>query len=224
MYYLPFTDLDDNFENFKWRESDEYRRRICEECNGVSADHVGKPFDIVVKREPRTFGPGHPGAAIFPIEFAEFLILHDTDNRIVWGKVLVGKESYESSRYVTAYMPSSYNIHERGDFRSVYRICSLCGSCTTGMYECGDEYLFSDFADYDILFLSGRAFVLLSKEIVYRYNWSQHRDIELEAIPVRDCPLDGFRLPGDPDWAKICPDFKPNPRQDWSRPAPRMSK
>lgn len=223
MYHYPYDDTDDKFECFKWRETDEYLSMICQQCRGVAISHRGNPFDIVVRRDPKIFNPGHPGAAILPIPYADFLKAFDHDKEIVWGSVLIGKLRKVSERYVTAYMPATLTMHTRGDRRSIYYACSTCGSRSSSMYENGRQYISSEWSARDILFSSGRCSPYISAKLRDLFDWAQFPKVEFELVPVQACPTDGFRLPGDPDWAKICPGFESNPRQDWTRPSPRKA-
>lgn len=152
-YYYPYTDKEDNFHDYKWKASEEYQHAVCWECNGISVEHSGKSFDIVVRREPKIFDPPHPGAEIIPLKYAVFLKEHDPQNRIIWGKVLIGKKRIISDEYVTAYMPSSNTFHARGNKKSIYNMCHLCGSRSSSMSENGEEYLIKTFCDYSVFFL-----------------------------------------------------------------------
>lgn len=216
-YFFPFTSLDDDFEDFEWCDSDEFLRTVCGGCGGVAVGHHGLPCPVVVRREPRIFDPAHPGPAILPVDYARFLRAFDFKQEIIWGSVLVGKRGQISDLYVTGYMPGTCTMHPRGDERSVYSQCVECGSRASSMYENGVQYITSNWCSRDILFEGGRNGPFISEKLHGLFDWTRYRGVEFERYPVKVSPEDGFRLPGDPDWATICPDFRPNPRTDWTK-------
>lgn len=172
-------------------------------------------------REPRSFNPLHPIANILPVSLAEYMSKADSDNRIVWGRLLVGKKRRVSSQYVTAYMPSCLTTHVRGGIDAVYNRCTMCGSRSSSMFESGQEYFVGHKVDYPIVFESCTSDLHVAEDIASKFDWSQFRGIKFEYVDVLDCPRDGFRLPGDPDWAAICEGFEANPRTRWDRPGTR---
>ncbi len=219
MYYYPHTNIEyESFQDYKWMQSEECQSRLCQDCNGVGVSWSGKPFDIQVKVEPAVFCAGHRGAEIVPTQYAKFLKSLDLDNKLVWGRLLIGDERSVSTRFETVYMPSMNGVNIRGDASARYWVCSGgCGRIRTEYEGDGVGYLLRHHQIGNFGIIGGRMFIVLSKDVLFQHDWDQYSGIEFQRIPILECPLDGFRLPGDPDWSKVCPGFTSNLRKSWER-------
>jgi hypothetical protein len=87
------------------------------------------------------------------------------------------------------------------------------GTCYRGdgeiivvMYDWeGDPYILSRELSKDHLYHDSICCLYVDEWLASTVDWGRFKDLELYPFPVLDKPLDGFQLPGDPDWSSYEP-------------------
>jgi len=85
-------------------------------------------------------------------------------------------------------------------------VCKVCGTVRSAGSSRPPDYVLSHQLDDRWAYpkyISGP--LLLTQELVDQIDWSRFPDARLYPYPVFDRPIDGQRLPGDPDWDALPP-------------------
>ena len=180
---------------------------FCERCRSINRSMYPAPVDIVlhdVLSGGWTIGSGFQvGVPIFRCDFIELLWPHM--HGYVRGRCLrAGGGVHE--HLVTLYAEKW--VLMRGDERSRTEVCSLCGSIWTDlvMVRRGrPAYLLRHQLSGDLIYQDCDGDLFIAKSLAESLDFSKFRDLRFEPVTIRDTPLDGRRLPGDPDWTTMAP-------------------
>jgi hypothetical protein len=138
------------------------------------------------------------GVPVYRRDFVEQICGHLADYAL--GKCLT-PEGEMLNEYVTLYL--RHCVTMRGDRQTVYKPCRSCGSVWSDLvmvFPGRPAYLLRHQLTGGLVYQARSSFLFLAEELVDRIDWSPFPDARLDAVEVRDTPLDGRRLPGDPDW------------------------
>lgn len=179
-----------------WRRS-VLGRAFCKECNTVNRDCYPQPVDAHLKYIP-------PGMSIGCVSWAVVGIIHvrllehlsDYFGPFAMGQVY-DRDGALMAEYRTWY--GRPFIQPRGEIGSKWRACAECGRVFYN-WE-GDPYFLSYEVGTDHIYHDAGCRLYVDDWLAQRLDWSEFTDFELYPFPVRDTPLDGLRLPGDPDWS-----------------------
>jgi len=168
---------------------------LCHKCKAIDRSKYPTPVAVVVRAIARGlhFGPvAQSGVFIFHKRLIDDIWLHLAD--YVIGEC---RDARGPTDFVTCY--SKKYVVLRGNATAQYPICAVCGS------------VFSDFgpAPYvmarDLMgggvYQDVQCVIMLEDEVVRCVDWKRFPDRDLRPVGIRETPLDGRRLPGDPDWA-----------------------
>jgi hypothetical protein len=178
---------------------------FCAHCRAVHRRLYPAAIDVVFRQTPTpgwTTGLGfRVGVPIYRVEFLEALGHHAQGFAI--GRCLLphGKVLTE---YATAYAKDY--VLMRGDERTTTKVCPLCGSVWTDLvvvYPKRPAYLLRRQLSDALVYQGRSGAFFLAEAVVSEIDWTHFPDMRVQRIDVLDRPLDGRRLPGDPDWDRI---------------------
>ena len=184
-------------------------------CNGVRPEFERQPVSLNFNRRPqKAIAHAYPARA-YPIELVS--ILEKYTNELIVGNVTATKSKTICENYRSVYVRRADGVDLRGERGSRYKQCEACGVIWLRWAGgSGEVNLIShSIRDRDVLIYASRLDILVSKRVADEIKDRQFKGIMLIEVPVRDSPLDGFTLPGDPDWSAIDPDFIPNTEETW---------
>lgn len=108
----------------------------------------------------------------------------------------------EIKTHVTCY--TNYHVVIRGGPESEYKSCPECGSIYYLPRGDVDPYVLRKDLTGQQVYHNSFSLVLVTQELANSLDWKPFKDIELFPLPIRDVPLDGRQLPGDPpEWAHL---------------------
>jgi len=84
----------------------------------------------------------------------------------------------------------------RGNRQSQYTICPGCGSITSQVKP-GPQYVLQKYLTDAKIYQDTYGRFYFTEEVAFNLDFNQWDDISLEAIIVRDSPVNGAKLPGD---------------------------
>lgn len=179
-----------------WRRS-VLGRTFCRECYTVDRRCYPQPVDARLKYVP-------PGMNIGVVSWAVVGIIHV---RLLehlgdyFGTFAIGRAYDRDGVLLTEYRTwyGKTFIEPRGEAGSEWRVCPVCGR--RFYHWKGNPYVLShEVGDHHVYHDAG-CHLYVDEWLAQHLDWSGFTDFELYPFPVRDTPLDGFRLPGDPDWS-----------------------
>lgn len=178
-------------------EKEQYSQIYCPECGGIRPEWKPRPINVVLKDIEcpmiTCIIRGADITKIFQKDLIETVRRH-------FACQIVGQCHVEvdgAPDYVTCY--STRTIFVRGGKGEGYWICPVCGKHSRDRLKRPDNVLRRDLDD-SLVFQDAYQRMYFRQALVDEIEWSKFRDAELEKIRIVDRPLDGKRLPGDPDW------------------------
>lgn len=170
-------------------------RIICRECNLINPLWYPRPIDVMLQRRPPgkiTGGIWWTAVDVFHIGFVAQI--HDHLTEFVFGKCYDAKGSLIED-YVTCY--TNQHIMQRGAPDTLYRTCNTCGTTWPSGYV-GPQYILRHTLTGAKVYQNCSSRMYLDEALCYQLDFSPWPDVDLEPIEIRDEPLDGKVLPGDP--------------------------
>jgi len=177
-----------------WRTNAE-KNILCLACKKIRPSWYPRPIDVVLKDVSSHIimgGVWWVGINIFHTKFIEIIKEYLTDN--VLGKCHNTKGNI-IDEYLTCY--SNKIIVVRGDKKRKYRVCPECGSILSHAPR-RKKYILNTYLSDARIYQDGISYMYIDEELAMNIDFSPWPDAELEPIEVRDEPLDGQHLPGDP--------------------------
>jgi hypothetical protein len=175
---------------------------FCEHCRTVNRKLYPQPIDVVLRQiPPRTWTSGGCFRVGIPIYRADFAAIVQREvPEFIAGRCLLPDSSVVED-YVTLYSPTWLLM--RGDEQTTTRVCQLCGSVWTDLvmvFPGRPAYLLRHQLTGASIYQGRSGPLFMVKELVDTIDWRQFSDMRRQRVDIRDTPLDGRRLPGDPDW------------------------
>lgn len=115
--------------------------------------------------------------------------------------------------WVTILFPTSHLVHIRGSFDT--ENARRGGHSGVSHYTCNTCNQFAYWAANDLhllrhrlhsdrpVFMNPFGDLIIAESVAQSLDWSGFPDLKYDRLPVLDRPLDGLRLPGDPDWSAM---------------------
>lgn len=174
----------------------------CRECRTMNRRLYPKPIDVVLQCvPPRTWSEGILFRVAIPVFRSDFakLIVNECPRMVIGTCRLTNGQIVKD--YVTMYREKW--VLMRGDRATKTRVCHVCGSVWTDLvmvFPGRPAYLLRHQLSDESVYQDCSGSLLLQDNLVRRIDWSRFPDMRLQQVSVRDTPLDGKQLPGDPDW------------------------
>jgi len=168
---------------------------LCRTCKTIDRSRYPHAVEIVVRAIPRGLHFGavaQTGVHIFHRRFIDEI--RPYLDGYVTGEC---RDAGGLTDFVTCYARNYLVL--RGGANTTYPMCSLCGSVF--WYLGRKPYVLARDLTNQRVYQDVQCFMILDEEVVRAVDWKQYRDHMLIPVGVRETPLDGRRLPGDPDWA-----------------------
>lgn len=197
-----------------------WRRILCEKCRRFLPDAERAPITVQLSEQPLGLGGLVGGARVSVFHRDLFRQLEEhVGERHVAGPV-VRADGREWPDYVSCY--TTHPVYLRGArptttvFQRIARsyICAQCGWAHT-LYAEPPRYLLSWMLDGRLMYQEATGSMFIEERVVDSIDWTLFPDAELEPILVLDRPLDGLRMPDEPDWSALPP---PQTELNTSRP------
>ncbi len=176
----------------------------CASCRALKREHYPNPIACVLRSDPRgEWSIGIPFRIDVPLYRTALTdqIRDDLQaSGFVFGECLCG-HSRLLDDYVTMYTRDYVLL--RGDKDTITKVCPLCGAVWTDLvtvYAGRPAYVMHHQLSGARIYQGRGGKLYITQELVHRIDWTLLPDIRLSCIEVRRVPLDGRRLPGDPDW------------------------
>lgn len=197
----------------------QWKRRVvgsvfCSNCKGILAGVYPQPIDVYLSSPPK--GIGGPvwiaGVSVFRREFIELVRPHLKDR--VFGRCFhqdtsrmpaeidpaepqIHPEPTLIQQYIVCY--GSNELFVRGGPDTEYESCPVCGRIQRTDPP-NDFSIVRNDLDANVIYQDKIGTMYLHENLVAQLDLSLFKDLRLRAVPVLDRPLDGQRLPWDPDW------------------------
>jgi hypothetical protein len=207
LYYLEYDPSLDPPYDTDWCRKQMKSKRCCGRgCGSLQPRFCGQQVDIPLVRTPRKLLEFPVMAAIVHRSLLDLLLPHLRGQII--GKCYLRDSGEIVPDYATVYTPLTHSIYLRGGPDCEYRICPTCG--LPALRSDGSERQVEYFARTQ-LGPSRHAYqmdscgdFLVSERLRDQIDWRQFRRLRLYEYEVRDRPIDGRALPGDPDYIANC--------------------
>lgn len=174
------------------------------ECRAIHPDYSPMPVDMDLAIEPPGFCSPARLAFVIRRDFYECIRTYATDQIIgrtflTWedDDGTIGRDPYPD--FVTCYTPPELTVSVRGGKRSWYIYCKLCRHWYTS-YTTKPNYLLITYSHGRHVLQGRHGDIYLSDSLFDSIDWAPFPDLEYETIGLRDDPIDGLILPGDPGW------------------------
>lgn len=180
---------------------------LCRQCKGINRVRYPAAVDVCVQSVPSHMTTGlvfRTGISLIHVSLLQVLRPYLQD--FVLGRCLNAKGQV-IEEYFTCYSKSY--IVRRGGKGSRYRICPECGTISSQPDRYPPYVLRRELQEGQSVYQHGGCFLHVTEELAARIDWRGWRNVMLEKVEVRDVPIDGQRLPGDPDWDAL----KETPRE-----------
>jgi hypothetical protein len=205
MYFLHATSNDGPDADLDWVRRSE-GKLFCKHCRTINRALYPQPIDVQLRSKPPTTwtycSPFRVGITLYRRDFVE-AIAKELTSGFVCGRCFL-PDGAVLANYVTLY--SQKHVLMRGDKQTRTEVCPLCSSVWSDLvivFRGRPAYLLRHELDDARLFQGTSGDVFMRHSLTTEIDWSRFRDIRLRRIEVRDTPLDGRRLPGDPDWGEL---------------------
>ena len=176
-----------------------YGSMLCKDCRIIDRSQYPMPVDAHVLSMPRgeIFGlVGWTGISVFHVGLIDQLRPYLAG--CAFGKCL-DAEGNLIEDYVTCY--SQTYIVLRGGKKSKYWICQTCGSISSQLGQDRPYLLRRQLTEAQV-YQNAHCFMYVTEQLARQIDWSPWRRwVSLDPVQIRDVPIDGQRLPGDPDWS-----------------------
>lgn len=186
-------------------------RAFCKGCNEIFDYWYPKPIEIEMQNVERAVSLSCGG---------RYKVLHHDIWRqvahlcptVVFGKVSVWKGEFlhPTHEWVAPMFPPSEMVHVRGSYTPDQSITGgishhVCTKCNRQLfYASHDRHLVRcQIPDGRPVFMDRLNDLIIAEPIAQQMDWSGFPDFVYDRLPVRDRPLDGMRLLGDPDWSAM---------------------
>lgn len=185
----------------RWAEAHAYGKTNCPECGWVYFHLHRQPIHAKMDQIPRRRSIGLISFMALGIIHARLLdVLSKHMDDFAFGDVY--NERDEVVRDYRTFYSSTY-IEPRGQSGSTWRTCP---GCSRVMYSWkGEPYVLSKDLDDRHVYHDVICSVYVDEYLASAIDWRKFKDLKLVPFPVLDRPLDGLRLPGDPDWDAMPP-------------------
>jgi hypothetical protein len=199
LYHLVgFHEAEGLLPQREWFDSvlDKY---FCKDCEKVDRRRYPEPIDITLDIIPRNMSVGEAHFAVLGVihvRLLEVLLPYMTMGGFVFGRCFDHKGRLLED-YRTYYADRVINV--RGAEGSSWGLCRRCGALW--YHPRSLVYVLSRELDEHHLYQDAFCGLYVDQWLSENLDWPVFDDFSLSAIPVLDRPLDGFRLPGDPDWS-----------------------
>lgn len=201
-------DSDRDFKNWDWIESLLSDRILCACWNVLDSQRLQqRGIDLIAV--PKKFFVYHPGPIIVRADLVDELAPH-CDRAV---RIPISVKGQAILTHVALVFPPEQRMVLRGGHRARYRVCRQCQSVyceyhgdpdRTDLIARPDEEIPEVLYDRSVGMLVSNA---LAEKL--RLQFKPHITAHRLNMARSPCPQDGCRLPGDPDWREICPDFRP---------------
>jgi hypothetical protein len=180
-------------------------RIFCPDCRTIYRSRHPEPIDVTLMEWPEAPAVcGRPARAGVPIFGSDFVAqIGECLPDAAIGRCLTA-DGQVFQEYVTMYLPRC--VLMRGDTKTKYKVCKGCGAIWTDLvmvFPGRPAYLLRHQLTDALIYQGGYGSLFIARELANRLDWSPFPDVRLEPVEVRDTPLDGRRLPGDPDWSSL---------------------
>lgn len=168
---------------------------LCRACKAMDRSKYPVAVPAVVRYIPRGLHFGlvaQSGVHIFHKRFVDEIAPYLTDYTI--GEC---RDARGPTDFVTCYARDY--VVMRGDEDALHPICEVCGSVFSDLGQA--PYLLAHNLTDRRVYQDVQGVLILDDEVARSVEWKRFPDRDLRPIGVRETPLDGRRLPGDPDWA-----------------------
>jgi hypothetical protein len=181
------------------------KNRGCKGCGALGPRFYPRPLDVEFVRRPRGLVCSAAPTWVYREAYLNLVLPHLAD--AVVGHCYLGSGSARKviPEYRSFYSGPGEQIIMRGSASVRYRICEVCGIVRTEGWDPGPQYFLSHQLSDRLAYADQGDLIWLTEELVDRIDWAQFRDAEFFPHPVFDRPIDGKRLPGDPDWDRLPP-------------------
>jgi len=208
LYCVGFDDLEENVQDWDWVDRMKDAGLGCGDgCGSVHPSYFPRPVDVQVQRCPRKTYVPKVFANLFRKDFFELVSPHlrgAVVGRCI--KVSHGKRTV-CEDHVSCYSDRAESrLVLRGGPGSRYETCDVCGRDRSSGSTKEPRYILSHQLDGRLAYQEGvSGTFLLTQQLVDEIDWTRFPDLSLYPYPVFDRPIDGQRLPGDPDWDALPP-------------------
>lgn len=169
---------------------------LCPECSHIDRSGYPKPVDVYLRSLARgevTSGSlPFAGVKVFRKDFIDHISQYLSEfivGRCFWSDGTVIDD------HVTCYSDSYLVV--RGNTKSKYYVCSTCGIILSQLGR-SPTYVLRRHLGNPLVYQNGFGGFLLDEEFALGIDWSPWPDVCLDAVGIRDTPIDGQILPGDP--------------------------